>query len=667
MFVSRMAVQPLNHAEKKVRARPEQFRLIAEAHAAVLEQTKKNEFDAAPYERATKLLESLPPSKFVDDRVQLALAITVATRLDYRLDLSRRALYAAFPSSGEFKDARLKRKWFTFTGIVEAASGNVERSLNYKLLALDLCEQLGDSFGLAVEWTNFANSASGAGLYEDAVRYATIALGIKHDSDTLWLSQHAMARLNRANALIRLGRYAEATSDVAAALMSITHPPDASVRNQIIVAQYLFAELQLECGDVSNAYITLNAASTWAEACRIPQYKLQIERVRARLSALEHGSEHAVPKLQELLGRAYELETKFGRTSLDDVAVDVMHTLERIHREYGDSSDADNWLNTIGERLRTNAVRMLDALSDEAFLENERSVVAKIADSDKYLHLNTKAKLGVFETASPSWNYVVGLAASASGVEDPTKEHGVRVARLAGLVARELGLSDATQRGIESGCLVHDLGKISVPSSVLLKQTSLDEGELQLYDGHPNVGSELLKRVRLPEQSVARNVICFHHHTYQGGAGNSLIAGEAIPLEARIASVCDRYDALVTGRPRRAAVSSVDALREIFEQRSRDFDPNVVDVFIEVIRGLQRAQSDIQAFLSEEADSIEYFAMQRTLKKLATRAFANQEEHLEIQSHREYQSGSQSPKMGQQPRTALTFSRGRGAGAGGRR
>ena len=74
----------------------DESRLIAEAQAAVLEQTEKNEFDAAPYERATELLESLPPAKYVDERVRLALDITAATRSDYRLDLSRRALYAAF-------------------------------------------------------------------------------------------------------------------------------------------------------------------------------------------------------------------------------------------------------------------------------------------------------------------------------------------------------------------------------------------------------------------------------------------------------------------------------------------------------------------------------------------------------------------------------------------
>ena len=88
----------------------------------------------------------------------MALDITVATRFDYRPDLSRRALYAAFPSGGEIKDKGLKRKWFTFAGIIEGASGNIARSIKYKLVALELSEQLKDSNGLVIEWLGFANS-----------------------------------------------------------------------------------------------------------------------------------------------------------------------------------------------------------------------------------------------------------------------------------------------------------------------------------------------------------------------------------------------------------------------------------------------------------------------------------------------------------------------------
>jgi len=595
-------------------------RLIAEAHAAVLEQSKKHAFEAAAYERATELLESLASTELVNERVQLALDITVVTRNDYRPDLSRRALYAAFPSEGEITDLRLRRKWFTFAAVIDAYLGHVERAFKYKLAALDLCEQLKDSIGFCVECSNFASLANGAGLFEDAVRYATVAIDTKSDGTLGWLGVRGNALLCRANALMRLGRFAEAESDLLLSLVAVTNPPNASVINRVFMAQYLFAETQLERRDVAAARAALYAASTWATACDLPSYRLQIDRVTARLSGFEQGMEQAFCTLTRLLEKAHDLEATSGGARVDEgVVLDVLHTLEQVHREHGDVLGADRWLEAVGEKLRSNATRILNALVDKPILAGGETIAVKAARVDSYLRSRAAATPSQFEAADSPWTHVIGLAASATAVEDATKEHGLRVARLARLVARELGLPAAMQRAIETCCLLHDIGKVSVPSPVLLKSTALGTEELRLYDAHPVVGAELLERINSPDQSVVRNVIRFHHHPYNGSTVHSE-KGEAIPLEARIASICDRYDALVAGRPRRPSISGADALREILEQRSRDFDPNVVDVFIEVVRRLQRSHPDVQAYLSEDADSIEYFAMQRTLKRAADRA-----------------------------------------------
>jgi HD-GYP domain-containing protein (c-di-GMP phosphodiesterase class II) len=492
-------------------------RLIAQARAAVLEQNKKDTFDATPYEHATELLESLPPSKFVDSRVQLALDITVATRADYRPDLSRRALYAAFPAGGELKDLSLKRKWFTFSGIIESSWGNAERAFKYKFIALELCEQLKDLLGFCAEWNNFASLANGSGLYRDAERYATVAIDSAGDSDVGWLHVRSMALLVRANALMRLGQFAEAESDILLSLTAMTHPTNAAVKNAIFFAQYVFAEVKLDQGDVPAARAALLAAATWAEACDIPKYTLQIERVRARLSALERGGlEQAVSKLKDLLERAHAWEAKFGESTDEDVVLDVLHTLERVHREHGDLVGADEWLEAIGRKLRNNAAKMLDALKDKPLLGDGTAIAAKSEEIDKYLESRATSRPGTFGGMDASWTYVIGLAASAIGAEDLTKEHGVRVARLASLVARELDLSDTLRRGIEAGCLVHDVGKISVPAPILMKRTALDPSELRLYYAHPHVGAELIERLKHPEQSVVRNVVRFHHQPYFG-------------------------------------------------------------------------------------------------------------------------------------------------------
>ena len=94
---------------------------------------------------------------------------------------------------------------------------NAERALKYKLASLKLCEELNDDLGFCSEWLNFATFATGAGLYRDAVQYATVALEAKVDGGTDWVTIRSTAFLSRANVLIRLGRLAEAKSDLASA------------------------------------------------------------------------------------------------------------------------------------------------------------------------------------------------------------------------------------------------------------------------------------------------------------------------------------------------------------------------------------------------------------------------------------------------------------------
>ncbi len=215
----------------------------------------------------------------------------------------------------------------------------------------------------------------------------------------------------------------------------------------------------------------------------------------------------------------------------EDAVLDVLHTIERVDREHGDVLGANRWLEAVGEKLRSNATRMLNALVDKPILAGGETIAVKATKVDEYPRSRAAAIPSKFETPDLPWTHVIGLAASATAVEDGTKEHGLRVARLASLVACELGLAAAMQRAIETGCLLHDVGKVSVPSPVLLKATALGAEELRLYDAHPVVGAELLERIDSPDQSVVRNVIRFHHHPYNGSTAHSE-KGEAIPLEA---------------------------------------------------------------------------------------------------------------------------------------
>lgn len=592
----------------------DESRLIAEAQAAVLNQSKTNEFEAAPYERATALLESLPVATIVDQRVQLALDITSATRTEHRIDLSRRALYAAFPVGSEITQPGLKRKWLTFASVIESNSGNVELAFKYKLLALDLCEQTGDDYGFFIEYCNMAGIASGAGLHLDAFQYANAVIEGTNQRGRDWLSLRGMAFGVRGNAHLRLGRLTEAASDYSQGLMCATHPPDANVRQQIILAQCSLAEIQLDKGNRAAAQAALEAATTWAEASGALRYKLQVQRVRARLLVSDGQLSAALHKLEALLEQAIQMEAEVGGTAYEDAVLETLYTLEKVCRDCGETEAANRWLNQIGDVLRTNATKMLDSIADKRLLRDRLPTISPVEEVDRYLRSKSAALPGAVNRTATPWVHLVGLAASASAAEDSTKEHCVRVAKLAGLVAAELGLTEEMQQDIQAGCQVHDVGKLALPPSILLKSKPLDVGERSMYDAHAGVGADFVERLMPEHGGTHVNIVRFHHHAYDGGAFGVSPKGESIPLEARIAAVCDRYDLLVVGRPRQTAVTSNEALRQIHQQRSLMFDPAIVDVFIDLVRRLRRTHSDLQMFLSEDASRIEYFVVHRALK-----------------------------------------------------
>src|SRR4029434_8851001 len=110
-----------------------------------------------------------------------------------------------------------------------------------KLASLKLCEELNDRLGFCSEWANFATFATGAGLYRDAVQYATVALEAKADDGADWICLRSTAFLSRANVLIRLGRLEEAKSDLALCMSTITYPPSAAVCHHIVFCMYYCA------------------------------------------------------------------------------------------------------------------------------------------------------------------------------------------------------------------------------------------------------------------------------------------------------------------------------------------------------------------------------------------------------------------------------------------
>ena len=174
------------------------------------------------------------------------------------------------------------------------------------------------------------------------------------------------------------------------------------------------------------------------------------------------------------------------------------------------------------------------------------------------------------------------LARAAEFRDDNTGQHTERVGQMAALLARQLGLTDPQVSLIRRAAPLHDVGKIGVPDSVLLKPGKLTLEEFEQVKKHTTIGARILSGSRFNLLRLAEE-IAFSHHERWDGDGYVGIKQDQIPLAGRIVAVADVFDALTQKRPYKAAWPIAEAIAEIERQRTRQFDPEIVDAFLRVI------------------------------------------------------------------------------------
>ena len=159
---------------------------------------------------------------------------------------------------------------------------------------------------------------------------------------------------------------------------------------------------------------------------------------------------------------------------------------------------------------------------------------------------------------------IVALAAAVEARDENTKGHNHRVAELAIRIGRAMDLPTDTLRTLARAGLLHDVGKIGMPDSILSKPAALDPGEWTVIKRHPEVGQEILSRITSLRREAA--IVVAHHERIDGSGYPRGLRGEEIPLEARIVAVADTYDVLISDRPYRKAFNNKEALRILREE-----------------------------------------------------------------------------------------------------
>ena len=174
------------------------------------------------------------------------------------------------------------------------------------------------------------------------------------------------------------------------------------------------------------------------------------------------------------------------------------------------------------------------------------------------------------------------LAAAMEAKDPVTGRHSKRVADLAVGLARAVGICADDLEGIYIGAVLHDIGKIAVPTEILMQTRPLTDEEWALIRRHPLDGAKIVSSVRFPWD--VKSLILQHHERFDGTGYPAGLRGEQIVLSARIFAVVDAFEAMTSDRPYRLAMPEEHALEEIRRNAGTQFDPDIGRTFLELRR-----------------------------------------------------------------------------------
>ncbi|HEY7004788.1 MAG TPA: diguanylate cyclase [Gaiellaceae bacterium] len=216
----------------------------------------------------------------------------------------------------------------------------------------------------------------------------------------------------------------------------------------------------------------------------------------------------------------------------------------------------------------------------QGFSQRKMRLLAGIAHQARLAIQNAGAFDNLEETF---FSTVEALANALEANDEYTSSHARWITDMALEVGRELDLDQTSLKRLELGALFHDIGKIGIPSTILLKPGPLTKKEREVMETHPELGERILAPIARLEP--VRPIVRHAHERWDGSGYPDEVGGDAIPIESRVIFVCDAFHAMTTDRPYRKAMSLEEACRELQSGAGTQFDPAVVAAFLRLAPG----------------------------------------------------------------------------------
>ena len=209
------------------------------------------------------------------------------------------------------------------------------------------------------------------------------------------------------------------------------------------------------------------------------------------------------------------------------------------------------------------------------------SGIKSISQMQEIKKINTELK-DTYEKLEKSYlESIATLRYTVEAKDSYTRGHSDRVSEYSVLIGKKLGLSDLQLRTLQIGGLFHDIGKIGVPDSILLKESKLTDDEYSEIKNHPSIGAHILSNATIFKDIIP--IVKHHHERYDGKGYPNMLKGNEIPYLARITAIADSFDAMTSKRSYRDSLPIETVIDEFRKNKGTQFDPELTDIFLDIL------------------------------------------------------------------------------------
>ncbi len=502
------------------------------------------------------------------------------------------------------------RRFHTTLGALLADLGDRCEALQSYSQSLALAQELDDTTGECIAWNNLSALFVDSGLFEEALSCACQCLLIAERRALFDPELARSAHNNIVLAKFRLGDSSSALTWARRLLHESPEPQTAQEATSRIVREEHFI-------------LALIATNNFREA------KCRVEYLKALVSRFPAPRQQLIVSIVEGLCEVMIGDSRRG-IELLEVAADTSRL--RHPRIYSDALLAlAQGYDAIGECERaletTRSLRRhLEAVHLDTTIANLETLKGSLdgivlgsrlnnAELDR-AEAELRAKVLQRELDRTRQEMLERMAVAADIREDISGEHGYRVGRLSALLAAEIGWKPDACGAIELSARLHDIGKFGIPESILFSKNSLHKAERSFVASHTIVGAEILSKSEIPQVRIAEEIARCHHEWWDGSGYPRGLKGIAIPKSARIVALADVFDAMTHGRPYAKAIPVGAALVEIASLRGRQFDPELTDQFVTLVRRLAADHDDLDAHLGQAARNSPFLKARARIKEM---------------------------------------------------